>query len=178
MSEKTQAPQPTPEPTPTGDIERNKAVMLAMFEAFNTGNTDIIPSLIHPEAQDNSSRPHMGEPEDPKSTRAAAWRWSSQAEALIEAFPDGQYSLDTMVAEGDTVMLRWAFTGTQRGPLFGREATNKEVTLYGYEIDRFERGQIIDHTDDDSPVFHLLEQLGWLDEEMLKQLGLLKTSEG
>ncbi|MGA7732569.1 MAG: ester cyclase [Chloroflexia bacterium] len=172
MAEKT----PAPRPTPPSDIERNKKVMLAMLEAFNTGNTDIIPKLIHPEAQDNSSRPKMGGPEAPEAPNALSW--SIQIEELIGAFPDGQYSVDTMVAEGDTVMLRWAFTGTQRGPLFGREATNKQVTLYGYEIDRFQRGQIIDHTDDDSPVFHLLEQLGWMDEEMLRRLGLLKTAEG
>jgi hypothetical protein len=72
------------------------------------------------------------------------------------------------------VILRWVFTGTHLAALFGREPTGRQVALYGYEIDRFQNGKIIDHTDDDSPVFSLLEQLGWLDEEMLKRLGLLK----
>jgi len=144
-------PTPIPRPTQPSDVEHNKAVMATMLEAFNTGNIDTIPDLLHADAQDNSTRPDLGGPPAP-----AAMHWGSQVQTLMEAFPDGQYGVDTMVAEGDTVILRWVFTGTHLAPLFGREPTGRQVAMYGYEIDRFQNGKIIDHTDDDSPVFSLL----------------------
>ena len=37
---------------------------------------------------------------------------------LIGAFPDLRIAIDDMVSEGDNVVVRWAVTGTHRGPIW------------------------------------------------------------
>jgi steroid delta-isomerase-like uncharacterized protein len=43
------------------------------------------------------------------------------------AFPDGRYSVEDMIADEDTVVVRWAFHGTHTGELMGIAPTGKQV---------------------------------------------------
>lgn len=78
---------------------------------------------------------------------------------MLAAFPDGQYSMDDMIAEGDKVVLRWTFRGTHKGELMGIPATGKQVTMAGISIYHFANGmleEIWEHYDR----FGFLQQLG------------------
>ena len=58
------------------------------------------------------------------------------------AFPDIHWTLDEMVAEEDTVVSRFTWTGTHRGPFLGIPATGKPVTVKGVVIDHLAEGKM------------------------------------
>ena len=47
------------------------------------------------------------------------------------AFPDSQFKVDAIIAEGDLVAVRWSVRGTHQGTLEGLAATGKQVNLTG-----------------------------------------------
>ena len=66
-------------------------------------------------------------------------------ECVIEtlaAFPDGQYTMHEILADGDKVVLRWSFSGTQRGEFMGIPPTGRRGTMTGISIFGFKDGLI------------------------------------
>jgi predicted ester cyclase len=61
------------------------------------------------------------------------------------AFPDGQMTIDQLVAEGDTVAMRGTYRGTQRGRLQDIPPTGKVVTVPAQDRYRVVGGQIVEH---------------------------------
>lgn len=57
-------------------------------------------------------------------------------------FPDFHFRIDEMIAEGDTVVLRWTVTGTHKGEWRGIAPTGKRVTLTGTTVSRFSNEKI------------------------------------
>ena len=60
------------------------------------------------------------------------------------AFPDLYFSVEEQIAEGDKVLTRFEWTGTQRGEFLGVPATGRSVKVWGMVIDRLEGGRIKD----------------------------------
>ncbi len=79
-------------------------------------------------------------------------------------FPDLQFTIEDMVAEGDKVTTRFTEHGTQQGEMMGAPASGKWVTVTGMSISRFEKGKIVE-------VWGEFDRLG-----MLQQLGLISTA--
>lgn len=63
---------------------------------------------------------------------------------LSAAFPDMNWTVEEQIAEGDKVVSRFTWTGTQRGDFLGVPATNRAVSVWGMVIDRLEGGKIKD----------------------------------
>jgi steroid delta-isomerase-like uncharacterized protein len=64
------------------------------------------------------------------------------------AFPDFQLTIDDMIAEGDQVVTRWTFRGTNTGDLVTPmhiPATGKQVTVSGITISRFAGSQVVEN---------------------------------
>jgi predicted ester cyclase len=150
---------------PTDDpLEYNKAIVRRMLEAFNTGNTEIVRELFHPELQDHSRALGL----EAEVRRAPVMnRVQTEIMREKEAFPDRQFKEVYMVAEGDMVVLHWSLTGTHQGQAFGRAATGRRIQTTGTEFVRIKDGMIVEHDDDPFHVFDILWQLGMLDSEML-----------
>jgi steroid delta-isomerase-like uncharacterized protein len=76
-------------------------------------------------------------------------------------FPDYDIHVDEVVAEGDKVVLRFTFTGTNTGDYFGIPSTGKPVTIRFVEIFTVRDGQIagIWHV---ANVLDVMQQLGFL----------------
>jgi predicted ester cyclase len=62
--------------------------------------------------------------------------------SVLAAFPDGRWTVEDQLAEGDKVVTRWSFTGIHRGNLMGIAPTGKQVTTSGVMIDRIVGGKI------------------------------------
>ncbi|MGE5243148.1 MAG: ester cyclase [Betaproteobacteria bacterium] len=58
------------------------------------------------------------------------------------AFPDTQYTIEDLIAEGDRVVLRVTTRGTNLGEFLGRPATRRRVTFTGIVIYRIENNRI------------------------------------
>ena len=63
---------------------------------------------------------------------------------LREAFPDMHWVVDEMIAEGEKVVTRFTWTGTQQGTFMGIPATGKGVVVKGVVIDRIVGGMMTD----------------------------------
>jgi steroid delta-isomerase-like uncharacterized protein len=61
---------------------------------------------------------------------------------LLAAFPDMHWAIDEMIAEDDTVVTRFTWTGTHRGTFLGIPATGKGVTVKGVVIDQLAAGRM------------------------------------
>ena len=82
---------------------------------------------------------------------------------FLAAFPDAHVSLEDMVAEGDTVIVRLRFVGTQRGEFQAIPPTGNPVSVSGIAIFRFQADKVKE---------------GWLTLDnlgLLQQLGVISA---
>ncbi|WZO99552.1 ester cyclase [Isosphaeraceae bacterium EP7] len=77
------------------------------------------------------------------------------------AFPDLQWSVEEQMVDGDRVLTRFVWTGTQLGPFLGVPATGRKVTVSGMALDRLNDGKITE-TRFLMDTFGLMTQLGAL----------------
>ena len=63
-------------------------------------------------------------------------------EQFRRAFSDFSTNIETMIAEGDKVAVRWTATGTHTGQFAGVPPSGKAVTMIGVEHLRFADGKI------------------------------------
>jgi steroid delta-isomerase-like uncharacterized protein len=82
---------------------------------------------------------------------------------FFSAFPDMHWVLEEQIGEGDKVVTRFAWTGTQQGMFMGIPATGKKVTVKGVVIDRVAGDKMVDSR-------MLMDSLG-----MLQQLGVIPS---
>ena len=83
--------------------------------------------------------------------------------AFFSAFPDLQYTLEDVMAEGDKVVARATIRGTQTGEFAGIPPTGKPIMISVIDIWRVANGKLVEH-------WHVLDQLS-----MLQQLGVIPS---
>ena len=81
------------------------------------------------------------------------------------ASPDICFNIEDQVAEGDTVVTRWAARGTHRGDFLGIPPTGKQMMVTGIEFDRIVDGKI-----DEGWVAYHLSNDSTLDPERVKRV--------
>jgi len=62
---------------------------------------------------------------------------------VLQAFPDMKVNIQSIIAEGDTVVVRWTATGTHRGELLGTRATGRVVPMTNVDIFTLKDGKIV-----------------------------------
>jgi predicted ester cyclase len=75
------------------------------------------------------------------------------------AFPDSKWTVDEQVAEGDTVVSRFVWSGTHHGEFLGIPATHRPINVWGMVVDRF-AGEKIISTRILMDMFGMMMQLG------------------
>src|ERR1700751_1244155 len=74
-------------------------------------------------------------------------------------FPDIQWTLEEMVAEGDKVAARFTMRGTHRGSFFGVSPSGNKISVQALNIYRLSEGQFVkEHGQPD--LLALLRQIG------------------
>jgi steroid delta-isomerase-like uncharacterized protein len=118
-------------------------------EVWRQGQLDKIDELFAEDYVDHSFGPQPADREQLKGFVAM----------FRAAFPDLQYDLHQVVAEGDRVASRDTVRATHKGEFMGIPATNKTVAVGAMHFLRFADGKIVEHwgiTD----VGGLMRQLG------------------
>ena len=59
--------------------------------------------------------------------------------------PDGRFTNDEQIAEGDRVVQCWSFKGTHKGEFFGVPGTGKLVAFTGTTRLRIADGKVAEH---------------------------------
>jgi steroid delta-isomerase-like uncharacterized protein len=86
--------------------------------------------------------------------------WKELFTAFGRAFPKATVKIVMQIAQDDRIATFWELTGTHKGEFVGFAATNKKATSTGINIDRFEKGKIVE-------TWVVWDKYSWL-----KQLGL------
>ena len=78
---------------------------------------------------------------------------------LLDAFPDLRWRTEQQIAEGDTVVSRFSWSGTHRGAFLGVPATGRRVEVWGVVIDVV-RGGLLAESRIIMDTLGLMQQLG------------------
>ncbi len=130
--------------------QENEAIVRRTWEElFNKGNLAAADELIAANFMNHAA---PGAPPGPASFKQLVTFYRS-------AFPDAQFTIEDLLADGDKVVMRNTFSGTHRGPFMGIAPTGRRVSQEQIHIVRVASGQVVEHwavRDDLS----LLQQLG------------------
>lgn len=136
-------------------FEQNKAIFRAIPEkVVNTGNLDAADHYFAQDFVDHTTP--AGLPNGLAGFKAYITR-------LRSAFPDLHFTVEDVVAEGETVVVRATARGTMTGDFLEMKATGKTATWTEIHIGRLADGKVVEH-------WATIDQLG-----MLQQLGLAAT---
>jgi steroid delta-isomerase-like uncharacterized protein len=154
-------PEPWTEAVPTAtaaaegeqDVEANKALVRRWYdEVASQGDLAVIDDLFAPDHVNHQAEAAPGEGSGPAGQRQLVT-------ALRGAFPDLSVVVEDMIGEGDRVLARYVFSGTQDGEYNGLPPTGRRVEVTGMAIWRIAGGQIVE-TWVIFDVYGLLQQLG------------------
>lgn len=129
----------------TNDLERNKDIVRAHFEALATGDYQALDRLHDvsgrnhaPAPFDLSEWPPDGRPFGPAEVRATfAW--------LRGGAPDLAVEIEALIAEGDQVDAWVRMTGTQTTPMGPVPATGRSTDVRHVHRFRIREGRIVEH---------------------------------
>ena len=82
----------------------------------------------------------------------------------LNAFPDLHYTIEDLVADGNTVVIRWIATGTHQGDLPGITRTGRQISVTGMTIARVRDGKFVESWGN-WDALGLMQQLGVLPSE-------------
>ena len=117
--------------------EENKAQFRRTYEELlNGGDLSVADELVAPDFVNHEAPPGMDR--GPDSMRGLATM-------LRTAFPDLHFTIEELVAEGDTVAGRLTMSGTHEGPLMGMPPTGRTVRQNHMHFVRFREGKAVEH---------------------------------
>ena len=129
--------------------EDNKAHVRRGFEAVNQKNLAVFDELLTPDVVFHTA----------STTMQGLEAYKQFLSMYMTAFPDLHFTIEDMIAEGDTVVARFTTRGTHQGNFMGIPPTGKQGSGTGIFIDRIVNGKAVEqwfNTDD----LGLLQQLG------------------
>ncbi len=134
--------------------ENSKAVVRRLLdELWTKGNLSVADECVGAAyTHHDPSTPDFPRGPEGEKQRATLYR---------AAFPDLRFTIEDMIAEGETVVVRWSSHGTNKGNLGAIAPTGKQVEVTGVSIARFAGGKMVE---------------GWINWDtygMLKQLGVV-----
>ena len=105
-------------------------------EVFNTGTLDQVDTLISAEYIDHNPIGQSGE--------SGIEGFKQTVRGLRFVFPDLQFTIEEILANGDKVVIRTTMQGTHKNSFLGVDPTNKQVTVTGIDIFRIADGVVVE----------------------------------
>jgi steroid delta-isomerase-like uncharacterized protein len=138
--------------TAAADIEANKDIYRRTNrEAWSQGQLAVIDEVVAPAYLYHE--PALGEISGREGLKQTIMAYRA-------AYPDLNFTIEELIAEGDLVAMRWTAAGTHQGELMGIPATGLATTSVGINIARFDtEGRIVEEWSG-WDVLGLMQQLG------------------
>jgi steroid delta-isomerase-like uncharacterized protein len=123
-------------------IENNKAALVRHFEeVLNQGQLDVVDeiytddyTLDAPVSSDGQSRN--------RSLTHGREQLKQRVTLFRTGFPDIHFTLEEMIGEGDSVVVRYIYRGTHQGVFAGLQPTGHSITIMGILIAHLTDGKI------------------------------------
>ncbi len=136
----------------TSVLESNKRIVRRVYDEFtNQRKLELAGELFSPDFVDHGSPPERGGIEGVKQS----------VRLFVAAFPDFQFSIESMLAEGDQVHVRGAISATHQGTYAGVPATGKHAIWSAMDDFRLVDGKVVERWTERNRVSQL-RQLGAL----------------
>ena len=136
--------------------EENKALVRRTIEALNERNWAAYDEAFSSDiVLHNASRTIQG-----------LQAHKQYVSMLLTAFPDLQFTVEDLIAEGDKVVDRYTARGTHTGALMGMAPTGKQFTATAISINHFANDKIVEQ-------WFNVDDLG-----LFQQLGLVPATGG
>jgi steroid delta-isomerase-like uncharacterized protein len=133
--------------------ESSKAVVRRYYEeVLNRGDLGLLETLVRADHVEHDPLPGQG--------GGGREGFRKRVEMLREALQP-EFTIEQMIAEGDTIVVRWTNRGRHVAPFLGIPPTNKSFAIAGIDIHALKNGQLAEH-------HHVVDQLS-----MMQQLGLI-----
>ncbi len=136
-------------------VEMNKNVIRRYLDTWNRGDLEGLTEFWAPNLAHHTRHGSHGFADTRRIVTA-----------IMQSFPDMKFRIEDMIAEGDKVVTRLTWSGTQTGAYMGAPATGRRITCALIGIARVSGGKIVEHwgvTDE----LHMMQQMGLLPEELL-----------
>ncbi len=134
--------------------EYNKEIIRRWIEeGWNCGNLDIADELY---SVDFAAEPMMEGEAQLRGIEAI----KEQVREMRAAFPDLHFTVEHLIAEGDTVVGAFHIKGTHQGQLWGMPPTGKRVSFRAIDIWRFRGGKIAERPLAVADFLRALQQVG------------------
>jgi len=133
-------------------LEENKAIVRRFIEAYNKRNLDLIDDLVAPDYVDHTN----------KVGREGLKQLFNMG---LKGFPDWHEIIEDIIAEGDKVWVRLAYTGTHKGEFLGLAPTGKKITSKAVDIYRIVNGKLAEY-------WNVTDNV-----DILKQIGAIEYTE-
>lgn len=130
-------------------LEENKAIVVEMYRAFDRQDVE--------QGQKFMAADIVGHGMD-GVIRQGVDSFMEYAMSMFGVFPDGCHQIDEIIAEGDKVVTRGIFSGTQKGELMGVPPTGKRLQFSFVHIDRLVDGKVVKHWGQ-ADLFRMMQQL-------------------
>jgi steroid delta-isomerase-like uncharacterized protein len=132
--------------------EQNKALFVRFVEElFNRGNIAVVDELMAPDFMERELLP-PGIPQGREGVKVLTTMFRS-------AFPDFKATIEDIIAEGDKVVIRMTWSGTQKGEFMGIPASGKRISIGVIDIIRITNGKVVEHWGQMDSM-SLMQQLG------------------
>ena len=135
--------------------EENKALANGFYKGiFQDKDLSAVDTFIDPNFVDYNIMPGQGPGIDGVKELMGMY---------LGAFPDLTVNIDWQISDGDMVVTRITFQGTNTGEMMGMPATNKKVSFTAMDAFRIANGKVVEH---------------WGNEDsmgMMQQLGVIPT---
>jgi steroid delta-isomerase-like uncharacterized protein len=136
--------------------EENRTIVRRVWEEFFIqGNLDKADEFFAPDYVNHDP----AAPED----RHGPEKLRKFLSMYHNAFPDMQFTIEDMIAEGDKIVVRWTLRGTHQGDLMGIPPTNNWVAVTGMSIERISGDKIVE-TWDNYDALGMMQQLKVISE--------------
>jgi len=114
--------------------EQNKSIVRRWVEeGWNKRNTALIDQLFTPNFYQHETGPETVKSSETLKPFVAGY---------LSAFPDLQFTIEDLIAEGDRVVWRFKATGTNTGPFMGGPTTGKAIAVTGTITFRLENSRM------------------------------------
>jgi steroid delta-isomerase-like uncharacterized protein len=133
--------------------EDNRAQIRRGFEALNERNWTAFDALVAPEFVFHNA----------STTMQGFEAYRQFILMYFTAFPDSHFTIEDLIAEGDTVVVRYTARGTHQGNLMAIPPTGKQVSVTAIGIFRIGNGIAVE------------EWVNMDDLGLLQQLGVIPT---
>jgi predicted ester cyclase len=131
--------------------EQNKRIARRLYDLLNAADVQAAGDLATVDYVEHDPLPGQG-----TGREGVVDRFSMIVSGLAPRF-----AVEDVIAEGDTVVVRWTNAGTHVGEFLGMPPTGRAFTIGGIDVYRVDGDLLCEH-------WHQLDQLS-----MLGQLGLL-----